>query len=340
MITDQQTELTIGANGGVELFTFEEPTAITERSEFFDYFEIFNNGRWYEPPVSYDHLAKLFDASPHHSSAIYVKRNVLLSTFIPHRLLDSMTFSAMCLDLLVFGNGHLELRRAVNRRPLKLRHSLAMYTRVGLEPGAYWFMQRHADAYPFEKDSVFHLRDPDLRQEIYGRPQYLSALQSILLSDAATVFRRRYYVNGSHAGFILHISEALHEKTDIDAIKQALKDSRGKGNFRNFFIYSPNGKPDGVKLIPISEVASKDDFAAVKSTSRDDILAAHRVPPQLIGVVPNNAGGFGKASEAAEVFVANELVNLQVMLLQLNDWIGEEVIKFRPYVIGQPTAGG
>jgi capsid portal protein len=27
--------------------------------------------------------------------------------------------------------------------------------------------------------------------------------------------------------------------------------------------------------------------------SRDGVLAAHRIPPQLLGIVPSNTGGFG-----------------------------------------------
>ena len=31
-------------------------------------------------------------------------------------------------------------------------------------------------------------------------------------------------------------------------------------------------------------------FLNIKDVTRDDILAAHRVPPQLLGVVPKNTG--------------------------------------------------
>jgi capsid portal protein len=57
-------------------------------------------------------------------------------------------------------------------------------------------------------------------------------------------------------------------------------------NFRNLFLYSPNGKKDGVQVIPISEVAAKDEFLGIKDATRDDILAVHRIPPQLLGIVP------------------------------------------------------
>ena len=148
------------------------------------------------------------------------------------------------------------------------------------------------------------------------------------------MFRRKYYKNGSHAGFILYMTDAAQDATDIDNMRQALKEAKGPGNFRNLFVYAPNGKKDGIQLIPVSEVAAKDDFLNIKNVTRDDQLAAHRVPAQLIGIVPNNAGGFGDVEKAARVFVTNELEPLQERLKELNDWLGIEVIKFEPYSLG------
>src|SRR5690606_24518497 len=67
-----------------EVFSFGDPTPVLDRREILDYIECWQNGRWYEPPVSWEGLAKSFRASVHHSTAIYVKRNILTSTFVPH----------------------------------------------------------------------------------------------------------------------------------------------------------------------------------------------------------------------------------------------------------------
>lgn len=85
--------------------------------------------------------------------------------------------------------------------------------------------------------------------------------------------------------------------------------------------------------VPVSEVAAKDDFFNIKNVSRDDVLAAHRIPPQLMGIVPGNTGGFGAVLTAAQVFARNVLEPLQLRLAALNDWMGEEVVTFTPYVI-------
>ncbi|CAJ2875604.1 portal protein [Burkholderia pseudomallei] len=51
-------------------------------------------------------------------------------------------------------------------------------------------------------------------------------------------------------------------------MRDALKNAKGPGNFRNVFMYAPGGKKDGIQLIPVSEVAAKDARRTSSSTSR------------------------------------------------------------------------
>jgi PBSX family phage portal protein len=318
-----------------EVFTFGEPSPVMDKRDILDYVECIGNSRWYEPPISFDGLARSLRAAVHHSSPIYVKRNILASTFIPHLLLSQQEFSKFALDYLVFGNAFLELRRNALGEPLRLETSPAKFTRRGTEESVYWFVQYWKDAHQFEKGSVFHLIEPDINQELYGLPEYLSALNSAWLNEAATLFRRKYYQNGAHAGYILYMTDAAQSSSDIDKMRQAMRDTKGLGNFRNLFMYAPNGKADGIKILPLSEVATKDDFFNIKKASRDDLLSAHRVPPQMMGIIPDNAGGFGDVEKAAQVFVRNELTPLQERMKEINQWIGFEVIKFQPYQLKQ-----
>lgn len=124
------------------------------------------------------------------------------------------------------------------------------------------------------------------------------------------------------------MTDAAHNEKFVDDLRDAMKNSKGPGNFRNLFMYAPGGKKDGIQLLPISEVAAKDDFGAIKNISRDDLLAALRIPPQLMGIVPQNAGGFGSIKEAAEIWTQNELEPVQARLSQINEWLGDEVVRF------------
>lgn len=332
-----EPETVAAPTGKMEAFTFGDPAPVLDRRELLDYIQCLDNGRYYDTPISFDGLAKTFRCSAHHSSCIYVKRNILVGTFRPNKLLNRAEFSRLALDYLIFGNGYLERRDSIGGRVMALQHALAKYMRRGLKEGSYWWVQGVRQEQEFKRGAIFHLIEPDVHQEIYGLPEYIGAIQSALLNEASTLFRRKYYINGSHAGYILYVSDAAQDIDDINKMRDALKASKGPGNFRNLFLYSPNGKKDGIQLIPISEVAAKDEFLGIKDATRDDVLAAHRVPPQLLGIVPKNAGGFGSIADAAKVFVKNELAPLQARFLELNDWLGQEVVAFDPYELPTST---
>src|SRR5476649_2640663 len=320
-----------------ELFRFDEPATVMDRRDILNYVECISNGKWYEPPVSFSGLAKSMRAAVHHSSPMYVKRNILASTFIPHPLLSQQQFSRYALDYIVFGNGFMEQRQSRTGQLLRLETSPAKYTRRGLEDGVFWFVENYVEPHDFAADSVFHFQEPDINQELYGLPEYLSALNSAWLNESATLFRRKYYQNGAHAGYIMYMTDAAQSSSDIEQMRKAMRDTKGLGNFRNLFMYAPNGKKDGIQIIPLSEVATKDDFFNIKKATRDDLLSAHRVPPQMMGIIPDNAGGFGDVQKAAQVFVRNELTPLQERMKELNDWIGKEVIRFKPYELSSQS---
>lgn len=316
-------------------FSFGDPESVLDRREILDLLECPVSGKWYETPISMDGLARSSRAAVHHASAMQLKGNVLTSCFIPHKLLTRTDFLRMVQDYIIFGNAYLE--RVENRlgAALALKPALAKYTRRGLDLDTYYFVPAYGQEHEFDRGAVFHLLAPDVNQEIYGLPEYIPALHSAWLNESATLFRRKYYKNGSHAGFILYMTDAAQNQTDVDVLREALKNAKGPGNFRNLFMYAPNGKKDGIQLIPVSEVAAKDEFLNIKSATRDDQLAAHRVPPQLMGIMPNEKGGFGDAEKAAWVFNANELKPLMDRFSEVNDWIGEAVIRFKDYELAK-----
>lgn len=310
-------------------FTFGDPEPVMSRRELIDYLECWHNGRWYEPPIPLHALARASNVSPHHSSAMEYKVLQLMRYFIPHPMLSRETFEGVARDFVALANGYVE--RVDNRfgRPAKLKRSLALYTRRGLRDGEFFFVSQAGNEHAFAPDSVCQILRPDLKQEIYGTPDYISALQSAFLNEDAVLFRRRYYKNGSHAGFIMYVTEEGLADDDADELEEALQGAKGVGNFSNLFLHIPGGKEKGVQLIHPGEAAAKDEFLGVKGTTRDDVLAAHRTPPVLIGVMPQNAGGLGDPAKAEEVFYFAEMVPLMNRFLVINDWLGMEVVRFR-----------
>lgn len=322
----------------IEAFTFGDDVSVIDGRSAWGYFDgLWRNADWYEPPVPFLGLAKSFQMSAHHRSAIGLKIKLLRRHFVPTRWLSAATHERLALDYLQMGNFFAERIDNLGGRVLRYDHSPALHTRVGVEEGRY-FWTRPGDfgsspygAHEFKRGSVCHVQEPDVLQEIYGLPEWLAALQSGLLNEAATLFRRRYYLNGAHAGFVFYLNEPTVTTKDADAIREKLKQAKGVGNFKNLFIHAPSGKKDGVQIIPIAEVAAKDEFAGIKNISRDDILAAHRTPPQLLGVVPQNNGGFGDVRSANDMFFINEVMPIQSKMRELNEHAGLEVVQYRAY---------
>lgn len=311
---------------------FGDPEPVLDSRNLLDYGYCPRMQDYYEYPYDINAVAKLFRAATHHTSALITKRNVLTSLFQPNAKFSRREFEALVTNLLVFNNGYLQTQRSMTGQVLNLKARPARYIRRGINDSQYYHIDwTQGQPLQYQSGEIIHVYNPDIDQELYGVPDYLSSTNAILLNEAATLFRRKYYQNGAHAGYILYLSDALTDQQDIDDLEQAVADSKGAGNFKNLFMYVPNGKPDGVKVIPLAEVAAKDEFASIKIASRDDQLAGHRVPPQLMGIVPNNTGGFGDIKKAAEVFYWHEIVPIQNMLLDINDQIGEDLILFNEY---------
>lgn len=323
----------IKSDPALSAFTFDGPYQVTDSYDLLDNMCCTGNGRYYETPVDWNGLARSFGQASWHQSALYFKRNALAGCYIPHPLLSRQAFSAFVLDWFVFGNCYLERRRNYFNEPLRLRHVPAKYTRRGSDLDTYWFVRQWKDEHEFTAGEVCHVMNPDIHQEIYGMPEYMGALLSASLSHSADKFRKLYYDNGSHAGCILYVGASQVDPESIKVVQKTLSEARGKGAFKNVLIHAPGGGKDGVQLLPFSQISAKDEFMNIKAVTRDDILAAHRVPPQLMGAMPEGNGSFGDVEKAARVFAINELMPAMEALKHVNDWLGQEVIRFNPYAL-------
>ena len=327
-------------------YTFSDPEVITSGMELMALFACGYNGHYYEPPISIDTLGRDFCRFTYLRSALQVKINILYGSWVPHPLMTRPLLKRLLTDYMWYGNAYLQRITSRTGRVLSLDVPLAKFTRRDKNQRYKYIARDNADPFGgaigimnFPPGSIYQLQQPDVNQEIYGIPEWLPAFISAKLNEAATMFRQRYYLNGSHAGYIIYLSDPNITEDDKEEIIDTLKSSKGPGNFRNILIDAPNGEKDGIKLIPLSETQAKDEFFNVKSISRDDQLAACRVPPNIMGIIPQNTGGFGSITDAAAVFTKNEVEPLQKEFAQLNDWLGEPVFTFNPYVITTPQAG-
>ncbi len=128
--------------------------------------------------------------------------------------LSQQDFSRFVLDFLVFGNAFLEKRYSTTGKVIRLETSPAKYTRRGVEEDVYWWVPSFNEPTAFTPGSVFHLLEPDINQELYGLPEYLSALNSAWLNESATLFRRKHF----DIVAILHGIGNVHDVSCMSAV--------------------------------------------------------------------------------------------------------------------------
>lgn len=221
------------------------------------------------------------------------------------------------LDFVVFGEAYFQRLRNVIGQVLELQHlpAINMRRKVG---GGFVMLQPSGQELHFAEDEVEHVMDYDVEQDVYGVPDYLGGLHSLLLNESATLFRRRYYNNGAHAGFIFYTNDPDLTDEDEQQLRTQIEGTKGVGNFRSMFVNIPGGSDKAIQIIPVGDVATKDEFERIKNITRADVIAAHRMNPALAGIMPENSAGFGDIEKIDRVYTNNEIRPIAQLFLQVN----------------------
>lgn len=331
------------------VFTFGDPTPILDHNVY-DYIGTFLDigGRYYTPPVSLQGLAKIMGANAYHGSILHFKKNMLCKWFLPSPLLSSSHLRAAALDFVVTENCYFQKFTDRFGKVLRLERLPAIAMRRAKEPGKYIKLVHDADMFnsslgvvEYKKDEVIHLKGADVRQSIYGVPDYIGGIQAVLLSEDSTLFRRKYYLNGAHMGFILVTNDANLDEQTAKQIESKVKQSKGIGNFSSLYINIPrSNSKEPVQIIPVGDIGTKDEYQKIKDTTQDELLVMHRMRPELMGIIPKNTGGFADPEKTMRVYHELEVQSMQQIFLELNEMIPSEPVKFKDPVWTAAVDGG
>ena len=307
------------APGPMRAFSFGAPEQVLSEN-IGQYLGVFasHDGRLYTPPVSRQGLAKLLRANAHHGAIPGFKRNLLLREFIPSEGCSVSTMSRAALDFMVFGEAYFLRHRNAFGQVLEMQHLPAINMRIKVD-GGFVMLLKDGKEEEFHQDEIEHVLNYDVEQNIYGVPEYLGGLQALLLNEAATLFRRRYYSNGAHAGYIFYTNDPNLSEDDEETLRDQISASKGVGNFRSMFVNIPGGAEKAIQIIPVGDFQAKDELEKVKNITRNDVIAAWRMNPALAGIIPENSAGFGDIEKIDRVYTSNEIRPICQLFNQLND---------------------
>ncbi|NRA85057.1 MAG: phage portal protein, partial [Gammaproteobacteria bacterium] len=308
----------------VDMFSFGDPeTCLDNRmTEYIGIYADMNG--LYSPPISLPGLIKLLRVNAQHGPILYFKRNMILKWFKPNPILSPRTFKKFAFDYCWSANGYLQIIRNPFGAIIKLRHLPSLTMRYTSTPGVYAQIKSNGSVIRFKKGEIIHLKEYDPSQGIYGIPQYYGGIQSALLNEDATLFRRKYFKNGAHMGFIFSMADPNLSVDDEAALKGAIRDSKGVGNFRSLFINNRSGKVDAdkaIKITPVGDIATKDDFDKIKKITLNDMLSMHRAMEALCGQSSGDSPGFGDLDKITRAYYNNEVVPMQQDMEEINEYL-------------------
>lgn len=299
-----------------------------------DYTGVFasHGGEYYNPPVSRAGLAKLWRANGHHESAIGFKQNMMIKYLEQNELLSRRHARYAALDYQVFGEMNLQvfsdrfgnIKRLARLPVLNMRKRLdGRFCRTNVDQA---LLINNTDVINYQPGEVLQVCQADVSQDIYGVPHYVGGMQSVLLSEAATLYRRSYYLNGTHSGYILCTWDLPNEISKDLAEK--IKAGKAPGNFSNYYIggsSKPGVKADNLKdkvqVIPIGDVSQKDDYERIQKCTRIEIFGMHRIQPALAAMIPDANSSFGDIEKISRVNYENEVVPMQQIFEEFNEYL-------------------
>ena len=262
---------------------------------------------YWEIPVCRTGLVKVSRSNAYHGSLLIARSNYVASRFISGGGLQRKDMQSFCRDYFMFGDAAFLKIRNHFGQVVRLHHLPSIYLRQRNNGN---FVQLLRDNYQktFKKNDVIFVSQYDPEQQIYGLPDYLGSLQSSLLNSDATTFRRRYYLNGAHLGFIFYATDSNLSAEDEKMMKDKISSSRGVGNFKSMFVNIPNGKEKGIQLIPVGDISTRDEFEKIKNITAQDILTGHRFPVGKAGIIPSNAAGLGDPEKVGREYARDEII--------------------------------
>ena len=277
-----------------------------------------------EPFFSFDRLLSLFYANTYHKRAVQLKAS-LLSNIEDGSKLEGGVMTpkdflyAFILNLEIFGNAFVEIAG----KNLYILPSIEARVNENREI----FQVKNSRSIPINAKHLYYY-SPNSR--FYGEPDYLAAMLSILTNQKADSFNNAFFENSARADTTIIFENSEPDEMQLNAFKEFFGSNfKGTGNAHKTLVLTANGENAKVRIEDLSKV-SDISFEKLKNLNRDEIIAAHGVPPRMVGVMTaGQLGGSGEVTGQLHSFNELTIIPKQDQIEWFFDSIGYP-IKLKP----------
>jgi phage portal protein len=277
-----------------------------------------------EPFFSFDRLLSLFYANTYHRRAVQLKAS-LLSNIEDGSKLEGGVMTpkdflyAFILNLEIFGNAFVEIAG----KNLYILPSIEARVNENKEI----FQVKNNKSIALNAKHLYYY-SPNSR--FYGEPDYLAAMLSILTNQKADSFNNAFFENSARADTAIIFENSEPDEMQLNAFKEFFGSNfKGTGNAHKTLVLTANGENAKVRIEDLSKV-SDISFEKLKNLNRDEIIAAHGVPPRMVGVMTaGQLGGSGEVTGQLHSFNELTIIPKQEQIEWFFDSIGHP-IKLKP----------
>lgn len=265
-----------------------------------------------DPFIDFNELLNFYYSNTYHQRSIKLKAALLsqveesdLEKYLPENEFVKDFMYGFCVDLEIYGNAFLE--KSGSESNFYLYHILGYQGRLNKQKDI--FQITADDAIKMEG---YHLKYYSPTGKYYGEPDYLTTLLQMTTTQNADKYNTSFFENGARPGFGVIFENSSPNADQIKTFKEFFRSNyKGYENAHKTLLLhtgktaegSPPAKVRLEKLDGIEDMS----FEKLKKVNRDEVIAAHGVPPRLAGII--SAGGIGSNRELIDQLHSfNEIV--------------------------------
>ena len=170
------------------------------------------------------------------------------------------------------------------------------YRDFGLDPAAYAQLpEKDPLASGRDVTSIIHFSQYNAWSPYYGIPSIMPAWQALCMMTLISEFNLRFFSNNAIPDYVVMVEGDTAEGT-VDLIREYFRTHIQGQAHKTLILEAPSG---GAKItFQALQPANKEGaFRLMRLDCRDEILCAHGVPPQKVGVVETGKLGGNLATE-------------------------------------------
>ncbi|MGE4517309.1 MAG: phage portal protein [Arcobacteraceae bacterium] len=254
-----------------------------------------------DPFINFKVLLDFYYYNVYHQRSIKLKASLLsqvqdsnLDKFLPPNEYLKEFLLAFTTDLEIYGNSFLE--KAGTSNNFYLYNILGYQGRVNKHKEIYQInsLNQHT------KLEGYQLKYYSPKSKYYGEPDYLTQLISIKTTKQADLYNSSFFDNGAKPGMIVSFENSTPSDEQKAAAKQFFGSNfKGYDNAHKSMLFWTGKTKEGESPAKINferlDQIEDMSWESLKKVNRDEIIAAHGVPPRLVGVMA--AGQLGGGTE-------------------------------------------